>query len=267
MALGRVVVWVNTLEPGKPASLLTQIQQNPWFPKTRKLPQMAAGFSQNFTQLLEYNRDPAFHLAGFEQASQQDLTRLLEARAKAGLPEHYLGPLQFLLPHYARADQLAMHYQRRHIHLAAQLYGLAAVAVTVAVMQTLFWPSTKRLILLEILALLVAVVLHRTSHRALWHEKWLYYRHLAERFRTEMFASVTRKGTSPPAKRPPEPPEAPEQPEQPLPFYPGLRQLGRRRVRPGYPIASRINAERRRFAGRKAVCGGRLDYSPGGISC
>lgn len=119
--------------------------------------------------------------------------------------------LQRLLPHYARSDQLAISYQKWHLRAATWLYRLAAIAVAVAVLQAVFLPDATSLILLEILELVVAFSWLRLSVCGCWHDKWLHYRHLAERFRILLFkkllnttGEVDNEGAN-----------------QLLPFYPG----------------------------------------------
>jgi hypothetical protein len=212
LSLNRLVIWIDARDPGKPACLPQELDKDFQLVNARPLPELAAGWSPNFVQLLEYNRDPAFNRAEFERQFKENRDCLVKAGAEAGLlPERFLPVLKRVLPHYSRADQLALHYQRWHIRSATWLYRLAAMAVAVAVLQSLFWPQMTGLILLEILALLVAVAWYRLSLCEIWHEKWLHYRHLAERFRTVMFTALLKTVDGihgPPA-------------DQPLPFYPG----------------------------------------------
>ena len=113
------------------------------------------------------------------------------AAAKARLPDELLTPiLDKLLPQHARADQLAIRYQELYVFVAVGLYSLAALAVTIAVLQVLFFPYQLWLIGFEVLAMLAAVGLLRVSRSESWHEKWLHDRHLAEQLRMAMFTSL-----------------------------------------------------------------------------
>lgn len=218
LALERLVLWIDPTQPHQPARWVTGIEkrtvsgQETWTVKSKPLPDSAVDLSPNFVQLAEYNRDKLFNPSEFEQVFSRNADRLAGAREKAGLDAGQLQPLlQLVLPHYARADQLAIAFQTRHMLSATWLYRLAALAVAVGVVQAIFFPSAKALTGAEILLLLGAVGWFRLSVCEGWHEKWLNYRHLAERLRTLMFTSMlpdASGGRSAPKTLP-------------LPFYPG----------------------------------------------
>jgi len=94
------------------------------------------------------------------------------------------------------ADHLALRYQKIHIRSAIWLYRLASIAVIVAVVQALFAPLQTFWIIFEIVALLGALFLYRLEIIENRHEKWLNYRHLAERFRILIFSSLLKPGLS-----------------------------------------------------------------------
>ena len=62
----------------------------------------------------------------------------------------------------------------------------------------MFFPSYTELILLEILALLVALIWYRVGVVENWQRKWLNYRHLAERLRIITYKCLLKPGTARP---------------------------------------------------------------------
>jgi hypothetical protein len=93
-----------------------------------------------------------------------------------------------VLPHYVRADWLAQKYQRKYYLAGISIYSLAAAAVAVAAIQILesvWWgiPIAEVLLMVGVLAIIWR------ENRYKWHHKYIYYRSLAERFRTELFMS------------------------------------------------------------------------------
>ncbi|MGD1058024.1 MAG: DUF4231 domain-containing protein, partial [Solirubrobacteraceae bacterium] len=95
------------------------------------------------------------------------------------------------LPHLARADKLAVSNQRYHRALAWATHLLAAFAVTVVAVQTLFLASEPSWLVIEVLlvlALLLAVAIGRRAHL---HEHWIGYRSLAEAFRSALFFALS----------------------------------------------------------------------------
>jgi hypothetical protein len=75
----------------------------------------------------------------------------------------------------------------------------------------LFFPAYTGLILIEILALLVALIWYRVGVVENWQRKWLNYRHLAERLRIMTFRCLLKPGTTRPEN----------ERVQALPFYQG----------------------------------------------
>ncbi|MBW3595881.1 MAG: hypothetical protein KY475_01245 [Planctomycetes bacterium] len=191
---GRVVLWINAENPAAPARQITGFELRETEseavaePVTRPLPTVARQLSPRFHRLAAYNRDAAHDAEEVRAILERNAAELHETAKRVGLPASLLQPvLEHLLPHYARADQLAIRYQQLYVRSAMLLYGLAAFAVTVVVGQVLFFPHALWLISFEIAAMLLAVMLLRLAKIEAWHEKWLNDRHLAERLRTAMF--------------------------------------------------------------------------------
>jgi len=218
----RLVVWIDAVDPGSTPRILSAVEKvidetdktkvKSINTTTRPLPKIAAGWSSRFVQVAEYNRDRAFNQRGFEVVFNRNWNTLESVRGFANLPPVFLHPqLNFLLPHYSRADFLAICYQKLYTQAAAWLYRLASIAVAIAVLQVLFVPGQTEWIAFEIIALIGAVVWFRISLIENWHDKWLNYRHLAERLRILSFTSLVGNPViSKTSMR-----------SQQLPFYPG----------------------------------------------
>ncbi len=124
---------------------------------------------------------------GFQGEVKGELSVLAGKAEACGLGDAALEPMcELLLPHYVRADRLALKYQRRHMRAGLAVYWLAAlVAATVSVLTVVeihaswFW--------LEVVELLTIILLLAAAHRGDWHRKWIDYRFLAERLRAELF--------------------------------------------------------------------------------
>lgn len=95
-----------------------------------------------------------------------------------------------LLPHYAKADYLAMYYQHLYISAGTWVYSLAAAAVATETSQSLFKPNTPELVFVEVALLSVIISIIAIGTRRKWLDKWSDYRFLAERFRSAVFLAV-----------------------------------------------------------------------------
>jgi hypothetical protein len=105
---------------------------------------------------------------------------------KSGLKELFLKPLRdHLIPHYIRADLLALKYQKRHMLAGKLIYGLAAVAVAVATFYMII--NIHELLIVEFVAVFVILLLLAGAYFYDWQRKWLDYRFLAERIRVGIF--------------------------------------------------------------------------------
>ncbi len=205
-SVNRLVVWINALDPEAPPVIIVKVEEvagapavsvsNKLTPVTRALPENASGWSPGFRQLEEYNRDKGFRKNKYDDVLMRNVGKLRDVAEKSGLDPGTLMPLvSALLPHYSRADSLALRYRKLHTTSAIWLYRLAAFSVTVAVFQTLFFTGQTGWTVLELLALTWAIVMFRVSIFKRWHEKYLNYRHLAERIRILLFQSVVGQQT------------------------------------------------------------------------
>ncbi|MBI2477863.1 MAG: hypothetical protein HYV60_04225 [Planctomycetia bacterium] len=191
---GRRVIWIDANEPHRPPCLLVpDVSSNEPFAgaSVKRLPRLAKQLSLGYHRLAAYNRDPFVAPADVEQATQQDVAWLRQQASDRGLPNESLGHIERqLLPLYARADSLAIAYQRLYLFGAKALFRLSAFAVSIAVLQILFFPTANWIIGMEVLAMLTAVLLLRVSRVEAWHEKWLNDRHMAEWLRSAVFTSL-----------------------------------------------------------------------------
>jgi hypothetical protein len=217
--MGRVVLWIDSEDPSRPAQLLVKARphappaaegEEAWY-EARPLPQRARELSLGFHELSAYNRD---HLYDPEAAAEKFDKRklwLLESARAAQMPtasvEAMVGAL---LPHYVRADQLATRYQSIFVASALWIHGLAALAVTIAVCQYLLFHEHLWLVWFEVAAMFLALFLQRVNQTQRWRDKWLNDRHLAEQVRLALF-SIYVGPIGEEAKRH----------ERVLPFYPG----------------------------------------------
>jgi SMODS and SLOG-associating 2TM effector domain 1 len=156
---------------------------------------------------------PALNLEGFKRLDELNRPRVPERDATellAKVREHdrrsgveairVLGREEadafswWIVPYLARADKLALRFQRRFYRLTAALYFAAAAAVAVVAVQALFFPEQPQLVWIEValLASLLIVVFYGRRQRL--QRRWLSYRFLAERFRSAFFLAAAGLG-------------------------------------------------------------------------
>jgi hypothetical protein len=148
----------------------------------------------------EYNaRAPV----GDRQKRELDLLTARLRRGLSGSPSYrsYRALADWALPHFMRADSLALKWQRRHSWVVAALYVLAALAVTVVALQSQFFPKHPRVVLAEVVLMVALVAIYHYGARVDMNDRWLGYRSLAEAFRSALFMAAT--GTPPRSQREP----------------------------------------------------------------
>ena len=184
---GRVVLWIDSNAParrprqivaaGAEASKSLDSGNGLVF---GPMPVTADRLSRNFHRLAAYNRDAGFSPRDYDAVLTKELGDLRTFASRAGLPDDWLAPA---------------------------LTGLLPVVVA----QVLFFPHHAWLVVFEIAAMTLAVLVLRVSWHEAWHEKWLRDRHLAERIRIALFATLMPQDAIRPAVAP----------EHVLPFYRG----------------------------------------------
>jgi hypothetical protein len=145
------------------------------------------------------------HLSDAEAAAaaRSQYEGLARQAQEEGLPADSLAILpQHLLPHFVRADLLAVRYQRRHARAGTAVYLLATAALTTVVLQTLFLPDLPQLLWLEVTFMAAILILLAMSRAGEWHRKWIDYRFLAERLRAALFLSTAGLDCDPPKPLP-----------------------------------------------------------------
>jgi hypothetical protein len=202
----RVVLWIDTEQPltaarqviglGRPTGQEGRAPEHKCLP----LPATPKSLSIGYHQLTAYMTDRAIAPDVLARAVQAEAGKLGALVSEIGLPFSNMRPvIAYLLPHHVRADRLATHYQQLHVRTTKALHSLAAAAVTVVVVQVLFFEDRLWLIAFEIVALCAAVAWFFICRRQAWHEKWLHDRFLSERLRAAMFTLLlgpTNLGTA-----------------------------------------------------------------------
>ncbi|WP_153015934.1 hypothetical protein [Methanofollis ethanolicus] len=124
--------------------------------------------------------------------------------AKYGLSSDLIAPLEEdIIPAFARIDQLAMHYQKRHLNAGTMIALLATLAVATVTIQVLFIPHHPEVLWLEFLEMATIIGTIIISRRGEWHRKWIEYRIIAEQLRAYPFLILAgmnpteRRGTDP----------------------------------------------------------------------
>jgi hypothetical protein len=197
---GRPVLWINTVHPEAPVTLLTKAASptaKPWQATgpddpthgvyIDEFPTRAKQISLGFHRLAAFQRDPAL-----DPTQYGDKLKVKQSELRADLGPFELQPAaetigETIAPPMVRADMLAERYQFLYRCSVCLIYTLALVAVTVAVAQQVFWPEHHWIVAFEVLALLAAWGLLRVNRRERWQEKYLNDRYLAEWLRRAQF--------------------------------------------------------------------------------
>ena len=205
----RVVLWINRDNPDAPPRLLQPAEgDKEW--TFAELPRTAHELSRGFEQQAAYCVDA--NLPPDEFSANDALTRqtLAKRAQKAGLRFGDIEPaLAPMLRELARADVLALHYQKWHTRVVNGGPLFAASAVTVGVAQVVFFHEQPWLIVFEVAAMIAVLGFWLWSRRSAWHEKWLQNRHVAEQMRRTIFLTLAG---------------AKSERHDPLPFYRGPSQ-------------------------------------------
>lgn len=97
----------------------------------------------------------------------------------------------YFLPFFIQRDQEALYYQKRYCQASKAIFILAAAAVSIVSFQYIFHLN-HYLVLGELSAIVAILVLIHYGKRRGWHQNWLDYRLLAEKFRIAMLVSFLR---------------------------------------------------------------------------
>jgi hypothetical protein len=153
------------------------------------LPAKLESMSEAFARVDEYNRRSVAS-GELRRRLAVEQERFREALHGTSIHSQYEIVAAWALPHFVRADRLAIKYQRLHYRAAAWLYGLAAFAVAAIAAQSQF-RAPAAVALAEIVFMAGVLGTLGFAHRRGLHDRWLGYRSLAEGFRSAMFITMT----------------------------------------------------------------------------
>jgi hypothetical protein len=158
----------------------------PWDP-VRALTRGAAHVA--YRRVDEFNRR-SVHASDLTHAIEREHDRLMRAARGAAVRAHCELVAAWALPRLARADYLAMRYQRLYYRLGSLQYLLAALAVAIVAAQSAAGWSPK-LSLLEVVFMLAVLMIYAVARRTGIRDRWLDCRSLAEAMRSALFIALT----------------------------------------------------------------------------
>lgn len=143
-----------------------------------------------FHDIAEYNSE-RIDTAKLDASLQRQHDALVRQVDRSGLtPKTVLPTLDYFGRHLVRADTLASRYQQRYQRAGTTVYLLAAAAVVLAATQIIFFPESPRILIAEVVFMVAVLGIVWAGRARRWHEKWLDYRFLAERFRSAAFMAA-----------------------------------------------------------------------------
>jgi hypothetical protein len=190
---GRVVLWIDAVNPEAPPRVVQSVvlDGEELTVHCRAFPERAEELSSGFCQQGAYCVDRGLRTSRFHRSFSHERARFKQALEDSGLPEpEILAATEPILHEYVRADLLAAFYQKVHSAAVNGILYSAAIAVTAALVQLMFFPHTPQLILVEVAAMVAVFFCWVFDRGFKWHQKWLHDRYLAERLRTALFTTV-----------------------------------------------------------------------------
>ena len=133
-------------------------------------------------------------LDGFHE-SISDLAESQEPRQSVKLSERLTKIGDIFLPHFVRADRLALKYQNLYVKGSKLIYILSVIAVLAVSAQYIF-SLPHEILVLEIASILCILFIILWGNKIGWHRRWLDYRLLAERFRFAVFMAMVGEKVS-----------------------------------------------------------------------
>jgi len=153
-------------------------------------PRCLEGLASAFARIEAYNR-LSLDAPGPSELLE-DHVRVLERVAhRSAIHWSCQQVADWALPHFARADYLALRHQRRYNQLGATLFAASAFAVTAVAAQVVFKPSRPVWAILEVALMLLLLTGFLLGRRSGAHDRWIAYRSLAEAFRAALFIALT----------------------------------------------------------------------------
>jgi len=164
------------------------IKTEPPYPLTEDLGEGLP--TEGLEKLDEYNRlhlEPALERHEVERRRAQ----VIPAMESLGLPAADAESFaSWNLPFLSRANALAERYKRRFTWLGYGIFYLAATATATGAAVSIFAPNHPRLALLEVAILILILGLLLAAKRTHLHEHWIFYRFLAEHFRSQLYLAL-----------------------------------------------------------------------------
>jgi hypothetical protein len=181
---GCPLIWIHTERPG-------QIKR-----------ELGQGLNPRpFRDLDKYNSEQ-INSTKYEKQLKSLLRFFAGEAENTGLPAGRLREVfEYILRHYVRTDILSLQYQHLYYGIESTIYSLALAAVIIAVYQILFLPHLPIILVSEIVLMLAVLAIVIISRRRRWHNRWIDYRFLAERFRSALFIAAVEIDVA--ALRPP----------------------------------------------------------------
>lgn len=129
--------------------------------------------------------------AKFSAEKERYITNLRNDLRLAGFEEESIQfSYESLLPHYIKARVLGTRYNFLHTLKGILIALLAALAIFVITMQTLFFPENPGLVWIEVVIIGVIILLMVASRIGDYHLKSIDYNFLAERIRNAFFSRI-----------------------------------------------------------------------------
>ncbi|ACF43717.1 hypothetical protein [Pelodictyon phaeoclathratiforme] len=193
---GRTIIRIDAENPNNPPKLLLtrkNKEEENCIPEYYEfpLPKTAAKLLVNYYQFVEFCRDKSLTTTEHALLTAQCRHEVKTLAKAVDLPEKQIEPvLEYLIPTYVRADELAKRYQKLFVLASKAIPIYSAIAVSVLVFQVIFFPDEFWIIWLEICSMLGAKAMPNISKKLRWYEKWIDYRILAEQLRTTIYTSI-----------------------------------------------------------------------------
>lgn len=196
---GHTILRIDSGNPTKTATMLraSKASESPetGVPAYEELtlPDTANELSANYGHFIQFLNDGRLSKTVYDASIAACVNDLRSLARKTTLPFSRLTPvIEHLVPPYVRANRLAEYYQKRHVYASLAIHILAAVAVTIVVLQVTYYPRIHEIIAFEVIAMLAVLAALKICQQMSWHEKWIDYRFLAEQFRTAMYTVMVQ---------------------------------------------------------------------------
>jgi hypothetical protein len=149
-----------------------------------------------FADLDLYNRTPLDPVR-LQAAEERACTEFMRDATVHGDPEQageggriWAQIADWLVPHFVRADIVAIDAQTTFRQFFWSIYLLPVFAISTVAVQIQFFPRASYLLGIEALLLIVALFLLWWERQKRWHKTWIESRHLAERCRCAFFLAA-----------------------------------------------------------------------------